>query len=147
MLTKKILFICAAIAVFVVAASSQKLAGNYEFNENGGKTTGGTVIFIAHVLDLGSDGTATLTANGYQTARDLKCTFTTTAAKTVVTFDSYNADGVNSFEPYKKGDVLLTLQHKTVKGKKVLWTTFGKYTPTVKNAPKAGGIYFKAAKN
>lgn len=147
MLIKRSLFIFAAIAVFVVAASAQKLDGKYEFNEDGGKTAGGTVIFVGHVLELGDAGTATLRADGYQTARDLKCTFTTTATKTVVKFDSYNEDGVNSFEPYKKGDVLLTLQYKTVKGKKVLWTTFGKYTPTVKNAPKLGGIYFKEANN
>lgn len=144
---KRSIYVFIAVAMLAMAASSQTLAGKYEFNENGGKTTGGTVIFIAHELDLGSDGTATLTANGYQTARDLKCTFTTTATKTVVKFDSYNEDGVNSFEPYKEGDVLLTLESKTVKGKKVLWTRFGKYTPTVKNAPKAGGVYFKVAKS
>ena len=143
---KKISLICGLIAAFAFSLSAQELAGKYEFYENGGKTAGGTAVFVGHSLELGSDGTATLTADGYQTARDLICTFKMNASKTMVYFQKYNADGVNSFEPYKEGELLLTLENRTVKGKKVVWTVFGKYQPTVKVAPKAGGIYFKAAK-
>lgn len=134
------------IAALTVFASSQALVGKYEFYEDGGKTVGGAAVFVGHVLEIGSDGTATLRADGYQTSRDLNCTFTMNEAKTVITFQSYNDEGVNSFQPYKKGDILMTLRNKTVKGKKVLWTIFDKYEPVIKVAPKSGGIYFKVSK-
>ncbi len=144
---KKIALLCGLIAAFAFSLSAQELAGKYEFFEDGGKTAGGSAVFVGHLLELGSDGTARLSADGYQTARDLICTFDMNAARTKVFFQKYSDDGVNMSQPYKEGDLLLTLENRTVKGKKVVWTIFGNYQPAVKVVPKAGGVFFKAAKN
>ena len=132
--------------VFTANAQTAKFVGTYEFGEDGGRTAGGTAIFVGHDLNIKADGTATLTANGYQTSRDIIAKTKMVGTKLQVIFDKYNAEGFNAFESYKGGALLFTFEWKTVKGKKVLWTTFGKYEPVVNSAKKSGGVYFKKSK-
>lgn len=128
----------------VISANAQKnYVGSYEFSEDGGKTAGGTVVYVGHDLQIKSDGTATLTANGFQTAKDYICKTKIVGSKLQIIFQKNNPEREATSEPYKGGEILLTLEWKTVKGKKVLWTTFGKYRPSVNEAKKGGGIYFK----
>lgn len=142
-----IILILSLTFVFTVNAQSIKqFVGNYEFSEDGGKTFGGTAIFVGHDLQIKSDGTANLTANGYQTSKDIICQTKPVGTKLQVIFVKYNPDGFNTFEKYKGGEVLLTLEWKIIKKKKVLWTTFGEYAPAVFEAKKGGGIYFKKSK-
>ena len=143
---RRMIFTIAAIMAFVWASNAQELAGKFEFYEDGGRTAVGGAVFVGHMLELGADGTAKLTADGFQTSRDLIGTYKTIGGKTSVYFSSYNEDGVNSLTDYKKGELLLTLEVRTVKGKKVFWTTFAAYKPAINTASKPGGIYFKRSK-
>jgi hypothetical protein len=140
-----ILLMLSVALVFSVNAQSN-FVGKYELYEDGGRNAGGTAIFVGHDLEIKSDGTATLTANGYQTSKDLLCKTKVIGTKLQIIFDKYNPDGFNTFESYKGGELLLTLEWKTVKKKKVLWTNFVKYGTVVADPKKGGGIYFKKLK-
>lgn len=144
---KKLLILLMLSVVFVFSANAQtNYAGKYEFYEDGGKTVGGTGVQVGHELQIDSDGTGRLNAAGFQTAKEMFIKTKAVGNKLQVIFDKYDEAGVNSTTPYTGGEVLLTLEWKTVKGKKVLWTTFGKYEPSVFTAKKAGGVYFKKSK-
>ena len=143
----KLLILLTLCAAFVFSANAQtNYVGKYEFYEDGGKTAGGTGVQVGHELQINSDGTGRLNAAGFQTAKEMFIKTKAVGNKLQVIFDKYDEDGVNSFTSYTGGEVLLTLEWKTVKGKKVLWTTFGKYEPSVLTAKKSGGVYFKKSK-
>lgn len=120
--------------------------GSYEFSEDGGKNAGGTAIFIQHDLEIvsGDDGMiAFLKSNGYQTSRDLICTAKIEGGKLNIYFESYGEG--NIFESYQPGDLLLTLERKTEKGKAVLLTHWGKFTPVMPKNERSGKVYFTKA--
>lgn len=134
-----------AIAVILVSASfaQKEWAGTYRFDEDGGKTAGGTVIFIVHqlvVMETDDGLRATLQSNGYQTSKDLICTTKVKGNKLEIYFESYGEDNV--FETYSPGDLLLTLERRTVKGKSELLTWWGKFEPIVPEKPKTGKVFF-----
>lgn len=132
-----------ALAQSSSAAKALKpFVGTYRFSEDGGATTGGTPVYVEHELVVSADGSATLRADGYQTARDLICSVTVVSGKLKVSLLLYNADGTNLFTPYNADDLLFTLEKRTVKGKSVIWTNFSKYAPAVFAAKKGGGVYF-----
>jgi Family of unknown function (DUF5991) len=139
---KKLLFLLMLSVAFALTANAQ-IPKQFMFGEDGGKTAGGDNIWVGHDLKIKADGSASLSANGFQTEKDLICTAKSVGSKVMIYFTLYNADGVNTLTKYKGGDLLLTLEYKTVKGKKVLWTTFGKYEPSVITPKKGGGVYFK----
>ncbi len=134
--------------VFCSAANAQKeWLGSYTFDEDGGKTAGGTAIFVSHQIDIveSDDGLlATIQSNGYQTSKDLICTTKTEGARLLVYFDSYGEN--NLLEPYEKGDLLLTLERNTAKGKTELLTFWGKFLPVVPKNKKTGKVYFTKIK-
>ena len=134
--------------LFCFAANAQKeWLGNYTFDEDGGENAGGTAIFISHVLDVSEadDGLlVTIQSNGYQTSKDLICTAKTDRARLLIYFDSYGENNV--LEPYEKGDLLLTLERKTVKGKTEILTFWGKFQPSVPKNEKTGRVYFQKTK-
>jgi len=136
------------ILLFCLAANAQKeWLGSYVFDEDGGKTAGGTAIFVSHQIDVAEadDGLmATLQSNGYQTSKDLICTAKIEGARLLIYFDSYGENNV--FEPYEKGDLLLTLERKTVKNKTELLTFWGKFLPVVPANEKTGKAYFTKTK-
>ena len=145
---RQILILLMLSVVFVFTANAQtSFSGKYEFSEDGGKTAGGTGVFVGHDLTINADGTGRLTAAGYQTSKEMFVKTKMAGNKLQVVFDRYDPDGSNMFEPYKGGEILLTLEYRTVKKKKVLWTTFEKYEPVVHNAKKSGGVYFKRSKS
>ena len=131
------------LAFFSVASAQKEWLGSYSFEEDGGKNAGGAAIFIAHRIDVSEsdDGLiAMIQSNGYQTSRDLICTTKIEGDKLLIYFDSYGEN--NLFEPYEKGDLLLTLERKTVKGKTEILTYWGKFQPIVPKNEKTGKIYF-----
>ncbi|HEY8563819.1 MAG TPA: DUF5991 domain-containing protein [Pyrinomonadaceae bacterium] len=140
-------FLVSSVLVLFIsfAAHAQKeWLGSYTFDEDGGKTAGGAAIFIAHRIDVveSDDGLiATLQSNGFQTSKDLLCTTKTQGGKLLIYFDSYGEN--NTFEPYEKGDLLLTLERKTVKGKEEILTFWGKFAPSVPKNEKTGKVYFQ----
>jgi hypothetical protein len=142
---KKIVSSIIFLLVTAAAISAQSSwAGNYVFSENGGRTVGGTAIFITHEMDIGEDGdslTVTIQSNGYQTSRDLVGTAKVEGARLNIYFESYGEN--NTFEPYEQGDLLFSLEKKTIKGTTELLTFWGKFTPIVPKNEKTGKVYFK----
>jgi hypothetical protein len=134
--------IIASLSVTVFA--QKEWLGSFVFDEDGGKTAGGTAIFVSHQIDIveSDDGLiATIQSNGYQTSKDLICTTRIDGAKLLLYFDSYGEN--NIFEPYEKGDLLLTLERRTVKGKPELLTFWGKFQPIAPKNEKTGKVYFQ----
>jgi hypothetical protein len=133
------------ILIFCVFINAQtSWTGNYEFDEDGGKTVGGTAIFVTHQLEIKQTGDgllATIQSNGYQTSIDLVGTVKTEGDKLLIYFDSYGENNV--FENYEQGDLLLTLEKKTAKGKTELLTFWNKFQPVVPKNEKSGKVYFK----
>jgi hypothetical protein len=143
---KKLLFLLMLSVAFALTANAQtNFAGKYEFYEDGGKTAGGTAVFVGHDLTINADGSGKLTAAGYQTSKDIFIKTKTVGSKLQILFVKFGEDQTGATD-LEDGNLLLTLEYKTVKKKKVLWTTFGKYNPAVFDAKKGGGIYFKKAK-
>ena len=130
--------------LFAVSAVAQKeWVGSYTFDEDGGRNAGGTAIFISHELMImeTDDGLiAHLESNGYQTSKELNCTAKVSGGRLEIYFDSYGEN--NIFETYEKGDLLLTLERRAVKGKQELMTFWGKFTPIVPKNEKTGKSYF-----
>jgi hypothetical protein len=117
--------------------------GNYEFSEDGGRNAGGTKIFISHELNIKQTENglmATLLSNGYQTSKNLICTAKASGDKVEIYFDSYGED--NLFESFEQGDLLLTLENKTVKGKTETLTFWNKFQPSITKNEKSGKVYF-----
>lgn len=128
------------------AAAQSEWKGSYSFGEDGGKNAGGTTIYIFHELEIfDGDGeiAATLQSNGYQTSSNLVGTAKIEGAKLMLYFQSYGED--NMFEPYKPGDLLLTLERKTISGKVTILTYWGKFTPAIAKNQKSGKVYFEKA--
>ena len=147
---KSIYFRSLLIGIFVTllfgAASAQTdWKGSYSFDENGGKNAGGIAILITHELNVfdSEDGglAASIESNGYQTSRNLICTAKVEGSKLMIYFQSYGEN--NMFEPYEPGDLLLTLERKTVKGKTTILTYWGKFTPAIEKNEKSGKVYFE----
>lgn len=133
-----------AILLFASAVSGLGTwEGIYTFDEDGGKTAGGTAIFVAHELEIieTDDGySAVLTSNGYQTSRDLHCSAREEGTKLMVFFESYGEDNV--LEPYSEGDLLLSLEHKSSKNGEIFLTYWGAFKPILKKNEKPGKVYF-----
>ena len=137
-----ILVVFLILGLNVVAQSEWK--GSYYFGEDGGKTAGGTGIFIEHqlkIFDGDNEIAASIESNGFQTSANLVCTAKVEGAKIMLYFQSYGED--NMFEKYRPGDLLLTLEKKTVKGKPVILTYWGKFTPAIEKNEITGKVYFE----
>src|SRR5687768_8912710 len=145
--TLRIAVVLFSISVAVSAQSDWK--GVYTFDEDGGKNAGGSVVMISHALNVFDDGAgglaASLESNGYQTSANLLCSAKAVGGKLLLYFQSYGED--NMFEPYKAGDLLLTLEQKTEKGRTVILTHWGKFTASIPRNEKSGKVYFKKETN
>lgn len=142
--TPTVICLFLVLCAFSAAKAQKSWVGTYEFNENGGKNAGGTAIFVSHQLKVfktASGLTATIQSNGYQTSKDLVCKAKIQGDKLLIYFDSYGENNV--FETYKNGDLLLTLERKTVKGKTKILTYWNKFQPIVPKNEKSGKVYFK----
>lgn len=136
---------CLSFLLFAALAEAQAdWAGAYEFEEDGGKTAGGSAVFITHqieIRDTDNGFLATIISNGYQTSRDLVCTVKTEGDKISFYFDSYGEN--NSVESYTEGDLLLTLERKTTKNKTEILTFWEKFKPVIAANETSGKVYFK----
>jgi hypothetical protein len=119
--------------------------GTYEFSEGGGRSAGAGMI-VTHTLVVHGRGGALLCeldADGYQTSRSLRCDAREEGDKLNLYFHSYREG--NASAQYKKGQLLLTLERTTVRGKPRLLTHWGAYQPALSSA-RSGRVYFKKAK-
>ena len=140
---KPLAIVCLMLLAAASAVAQKDWAGHYSFDEDGGKSAGGTVIFVVHqltVMDSDDGLIAHLESNGYQTSKDLNCKAKVNGNKLEIYFDSYGENNV--FETYSKGDLLFTLERRTAKGKIELLTFWGKFTPIVPKNEKTGKVYF-----
>ena len=136
---------CLLFFILSIAVHAQNdWVGAYEFGEDGGKNAGGTVMFVSHEMEIRQtdDGLmAYIQSNGYQTSKDLICTAKVEGNKLLIYFESYGEN--NSFEAYEAGDLLLTLEKQTVKGKTQILTHWNKFEPVILANAKSGKVYFK----
>lgn len=145
-----IFFNCLFCLVFCVGATAQVSAwlGNYQYNENGGKTTGGTAILIQHYLTIkkeGAETTAHISSQGYQTSRDLNCTVKAVGSKLMIYFKSYGEN--NRFEPYEPGDLLFTLERRKTGGKVIILTYWKQFEPAALRKWRDGTVHFMRSRN
>jgi len=148
-MTKLFRILPIALAFFsmsTVAVAQNTWTGSYLFEEDGGKNAGGAAIFISHELNIfeGDDGlVATLQSNGHQTSAELVCSTKVDGSRLMIYFESYGEN--NRFEHYKPGDLLFSLERKAGRGKTVILTHWGKFTPAIPRNEKSGQMYFEKA--
>ncbi len=136
-------FIFALLLCVSVNAQSE-WAGSYEFDEDGGKTSGGTPIFVVHQLDIleTEDGLiAMIRSSGFQTSRELTGTVKIEGSRLSIFFENYGED--NTFQTYRKGDLLFSLEKSTKNGKTEILTFWNEFQPVVPKNEKPGMIYFE----
>ena len=149
-MTGRLVQIAVVLFSIATAVSAQPdWKGDYEFDENGGKNASGIAVVISHELSVFDDGeggvAARLESNGFQTSSNLVCSAKVVGPKLMIYFQSYGEDDM--FEPYKAGDLLLTLERKTDKGKSVVLTHWGKFTASIPRNEKSGKVYFTKEPN
>lgn len=144
-----VLFCTFFILSFSIPAQAQRSwNGTYEYGENGGKTAGGSVIFIQHDITVDTDNgklSAFISSQGYQTSKALNCTAQIVGNRLKIYFNSYGEG--NMFEPYQKGDLLLTLERRRVRGRDTILTYWNKFEPSALSKWKNGRIYFRKSKS
>lgn len=132
------------IGAFCIAVNAQtNWVGAYQFDEDGGKTEGGTPIQIYHTIDVRETANglmATIKSDGFQTSIDLICTTKVENNKLLIYFADYGENNV--FEKYKDGDLLLTLERKS---EKEILTFWSKFQPSIEKNEKSGKVYFRKA--
>jgi hypothetical protein len=104
--------------------------GSYEFSEGGGRSAGGAGMIVTHKLVIYRRGDALpcdLDADGFQTSVSFRCDAREEGGKLNIYFDGYREG--NAFARYRKGQLLLTLERATVRGKSRLLTHWGAYQP------------------
>lgn len=112
--------------------------GSYLFQEGGGRGS-----FVEHTIKVyrqGSDLIADLDAAGFQTAVSLRCDAKVEGAKLNLYFRSYRDENVG--EPYRKGQLLLSLEKAGLGRRARLLTNWGAYRPVFRR-PKGAGVYFR----
>lgn len=129
-----------SLTIMGLTANAQGWAGKYEFSEDGGRTAGGTAIFVGHELVIAANGSVTIKSAGYQTSIDLVATAKEENGKLNIYFASYGED--NMFDKYQPGDLLFSLEKRKVKGATRLLTTWGKFEPVVDKKVNTG-LFFK----
>jgi hypothetical protein len=130
---------------FSVSAQTNWI-GEYYFGADGGETAGGTKIYVAHTLRIKKDGdkiTAHLYSQGFQTSKDIYVDVKIQGNKLMLCYrdkgkDHYHGD-------YQKGDLLLSLERRTVDGKDEILTFWEKFLPLVPANERSGAVYFKKA--
>jgi hypothetical protein len=111
--------------------------GSYLFQEGEGGH------FVEHkikVYRLGGELVADLDAAGFQTAVSLRCDAKIQGAKLNLYFRSYREENIG--EPYRKGQLLLSLETAGAGRRSRLLTSWGAYRPVFRR-PKGPGVFFR----
>lgn len=119
--------------------------GVYEYTESPGRTAGGTGIVISHEIYVYEEGDrlfARITAQGYQTSRAMRCDARVEGNRLRLYLNRYEED--NMFEPYRVGELLLTLERRQRGGRTIILTYWHAMQPVSaeRRAPN-GRVYFR----
>jgi hypothetical protein len=120
--------------------------GTYTFEESGGRTASGAGMFVRHVIKVyrrEGELVADIDADGYQTSSHLRCDARIEGNKISFYFDRYRED--NTFEPYRKGQLLLSLERITAGSRTRVVTHWRAYQPVLGDG-RSGKIYFRKTK-
>lgn len=127
-----------------VSNAQTNWVGEYFFGEDGGKTAGGTPIYIAHtikVTEKNSKLDAHIYSQGYQTSADIYADVIAESNKIRFYFREKGKDQHTG--QYKKGDLLLTLQWGNINGIEKFLTYWGNFKPSLDANEKSGEVYFR----
>ncbi len=126
-------------------ASADRVAweGTYTFQEGGGRTAGGTGMFVEHTIKVyrrGEGLIAEVDAAGFQVSISLRCAAKAEGARLNIYFESYREGNIT--EPYRRGQLLLSLERSTYRSKARILTYWAAYRPAFQT-PKSGRVYFR----
>lgn len=117
--------------------------GTYSYEETRGRTNGDPGAFVEHTIKVyrrGDELIADVDAAGFQTAVSLRCGAEARGNKINFYFRGYRED--NTFEPYRKGQLLLSRERSSAGGRPRLLTHWGAYQPALR-AGRSGRVYFR----
>jgi hypothetical protein len=117
--------------------------GTYIFQEGGGRTAGGIGMFVEHTIKVyRRDGEliADLDAAGFQVSSSLRCVAKAEGDRLDLYFESYREDNIT--EPYRRGQLLLSLARSTYRGKNRILTYWAAYRPSFR-ALRSSRVYFR----
>ena len=121
--------------------------GEYTFGEDGGRTAGGSVIYVTHQLTVVREGgalRARLESNGYQTYAAFECEARVEAGRLKISFVRHADENAFLRGDYRPGDHLLTLARSGRGRRARLLTYWGKFRPQFRRA-RQGRVYFERA--
>jgi hypothetical protein len=119
------------------------LTVTYVFQEGGGRTASGTGMFVEHTIKVyrrGEELIADVDAAGFQVSVSLRCAAQAVGTKLNIYFESYREDNIT--EPYRRGQLLLSLRRSTYRGKARILTYWAAYRPALQTA-RGGRVYFR----
>jgi len=121
--------------------------GEYTFGEDGGRTAGGSAIYVVHQLTVGREGgalRARLESNGYQTYAAFVCEARVEAGRLKIFFARHADENVFLRGDYRPGDLLLSLARAGAGRRARLLTYWGKFRPQFRR-PRQGRVSFRRA--
>ncbi len=142
-----LLLLCAAQAPAQAPDRLDAWVGEYTFGEDGGRTAGGSVIYVVHQLTVERAGPglrARLESNGYQTYSAFECEARVEAGRLKIFFLRHADENVFLRGDYRPGDHLLTLARSGRGRRARLLTYWGKFRPQFRRA-RQGRVYFERA--
>jgi hypothetical protein len=119
--------------------------GEYVFEADGGRTAGGSAIYVVHQLSVSREGRALrarLESNGYQTYAAFECEARVEGGRLKLFFVRHADENVFLRGDYRRGDLLLTLARAGRGRRARLLTYFGKFRPQFRR-PRPGREYFR----
>jgi hypothetical protein len=119
--------------------------GEYVFEEDGGRTAGGSPIYVVHQLTVAREGgalTARLESNGYQTYAAFMCEARVEAGRLKIFFTRHADENVFLRGDYRRGDLLVSLARSGSGRRARLLTYWGKFRPQF-GRPRQGRAYFR----
>jgi hypothetical protein len=100
-------------------------------------------MFIEHTIKVyrrGEGLIADVDAAGFQVSISLRCAAKTEGDRLNLYFESYREDNIT--EPYRRGQLLLSLRRSTYRGKARILTYWAAYRPAFQTAG-SGRVYFR----
>lgn len=126
-----------------ISADRAAWEGTYTFQEGGGRTAGGAGMFVEHTISVyrrGEGLIADVDAAGFQVSVSLRCEAKAEGPRLNLYFESYREGNIT--EPYRRGQLLLSLERSTYRGKARILTYWAAYRPAFQT-PKGGRVYFR----
>lgn len=138
-----VIFLAVVGAAAVVRAEGPEAwTGTYRYTESGGRTAGGTGIVVSHEIAVRREGgayRAEITANGYQTSRQIHAAVEIAGNRMRLSFERDGEDQMFKGQ-YQPGAVLLEIERQSPQRLLTYWRA---YTPATTERYQNPGVYFK----